>query len=237
MLKVWWTATKDLMYLTLGYKMKKNSENIFQEDSRKRKKLKVKGINNLAHNSGYIHDWNEQKKVRRNKILKYAVVYGGLLAATIVITIFINLQNLEQAKRDKQEFLASITPAPTQVVQSASPEPIDYSREFDTARIMYEDTVGYLIIPGTNIDFPIVQGEDNYFFENRNYDRSYSNVAATYMLAECNPEASRHIIIYGENVDIDDRFGELDAFLDHDFFINTEFFIRIPAFYVKFIYF
>lgn len=165
MLKVWWTATKDLMYLTLGYKMKKNSENIFQEDSRKRKKLKVKGINNLAHNSGYIHDWKEQKKVRRNKILKYAAVYGGLLTATIAITIFINLQNLEQAKRDKQEFLASITPAPTQVVQSASPEPIDYSREFDTARIMYEDTVGYLIIPGTNIDFPIVQGEDNYFLK------------------------------------------------------------------------
>jgi sortase B len=203
--------------------MRNNNKDIFESDNRKRKKLKIKGINNLAHNSGYMHDWSEEKKARRNRILKYAAVYGGLLAVTIGITIFVNMQDLNQAKRDREEFLANITPAPTQAVESASPEPVIYSREFDMALVMYPDTVGYLIIPGTDIDFPVVQGEDNYFFENRNYDRSYSNVAATYMLTECDPGSSRHIIIYGENVEIEDRFSQLESYLDYDFFAANEF--------------
>lgn len=203
--------------------MKRNNKSIFESDSRKSKRKKIKGVNNLAHNSGYIHEWKEEKKKRRNIILKYAVIYGGGLFLVIAITIFINVQNINQIRREQEDFLASITPAPTQVVVTPTPEPVEHSREFDTALIMYEDTVGYLIIPGTNIDFPIVQGEDNYFFENRNYDRSYSSIAATYMLSECDPLSSRHLIIYGENEDIDDRFGELDLYLDYDFFMTNEY--------------
>jgi len=202
----------------------KNRNSIFDSDNEKRRsKDSLKSVRDLGKNSGYLHDWKQHDTKRRNEKLKKLALFGGAVALTVIITVFVNVQNLNDIRKQREEFLAQITPAPTQVVERATPVPVEFSDEFARSLQLYEDTVAYLKIEDTNIDYPIVQGEDNYFFENRNYDRSYSEIAATYMLSECDIDTTRHIIIYGENEDIDNRFGELDSFLDYDFFATHEY--------------
>ena len=202
--------------------MKKN--NIFEQDSRKRrKKDNIKGIRSIERNSGYLHQWKEESSQRKMQKLKWWGTAAAVFILVISITIFINVINLNEVKRQKQEFLAQITPVPTEEPVQTTPEPVEYSSKFGRALKMYKDVVAYLTIEDTNIDFPIVQGEDNYFFENRNYDRTYSEIAATYMLSECDPNTSRHLVIYGENSDLEGRLGNLTNFLDYDFFYTHEY--------------
>ena len=204
--------------------MKKRNKNIFEPGlERKRKKDNIKGIKNISKNSGYLHDWKEVRTERRSKRLKLLGIFAAMFIVSVSVTIFINTQNFRQIRQQQEQFLAEMTPAPTQMIEHATLEPIEYSDDFHRALKQYQDVIGYLTIADTGIDFPIVQGEDNYFFENRNYDRSYSEIAATYMLTECNPTTSRHLVIYGENEDIEDRFGDLNEFLDYEFFIAHEF--------------
>ena len=194
----------------------------------KNKKTKTKNLQSAEINikdSGYLHEWKLETKKRRMKKLKWWGLAFAALTAAVLITVFINVVNLNEIKRQQDEFLAQITPVPTQesADENAGNTELEYSPEFEKALKMYPDAVGYLKIADTNIDFPIVQGEDNYFFENRNYDRTYSEVAATYMLSECDPDSSRHLIIYGENSEIEGRFGELNSFLDYDVFYTHEY--------------
>ena len=202
--------------------MKNNS--IFEPKQNKKKKLdKIKGVKNIAKNSGYLHEWREVLGKKRNKRLKGIALFGIALILTVSITVFINIQDLNQIRRERDQFLIQITPVPAETEVKTTAEPMEYSSEFERARKMYSDVVGYLVIPDTNIDFPIVQGEDDFFFENRNYDRTYSEIAATYMLTDCDIDTSRHIVIYGENSELEGRFGELNSFLDYDFFYNHEY--------------
>jgi len=201
----------------------KNS-NIFEQDnSKKRKKDDIKGVRNIAKNSGYLHEWKEETRKKRMQKLKWWGIAAAFFVLAVSVTVFVNVLNLNEVKRQKVEFLAQITPVPTEVPLQSTPEPTEYSSEFGRALKMYQDVVGYLTIADTSIEFPIVQGEDNYFFENRNYDRTYSEIAATYMLAECDPITSRHLVIYGENSDLDGRFGDLKNFLEYDFFFTHEY--------------
>lgn len=213
---------KGRTFLISGYKMK-NTNNIFENTTPSKKRSDIKDIKNIGRNSGYLHEWKEEQKKRRISAFKKIGLFGGILILTASITIFINYQNVKDIWAEQERILASITPAPTQRVERPTEEPVVYSQELTEAIRKYEDTVGYLKIADTNMDFPIVQGEDNFFYENRNYDRSYSEVAATYMLTECDAETSRHIVIYGENVDAAGRLGELNKYLDYDFFHTHEF--------------
>ena len=209
-------------YLILRYSMKKN-HNIFYSENNDKKNQDVKKLKNIAVDSGYLREWNAQTKSRRILKLKRLGLFLAVLAVTVSAVVLVNVQEIKKLERQRDEYLAQITQAPVPTIYKETPEPIEFSEEFESARKYYEDVVGYLKIADTNIDVPIVQGEDNYFFENRNYDRSYSDIAATYMLTECDLETSRHLIIYGENVDIDGRFGELNKFLEYDFFFSHEY--------------
>ncbi|MEX1377840.1 MAG: class B sortase [Eubacteriales bacterium] len=201
----------------------KKKHNIFYSENNDGKKQNIKKIKNITVDSGYLHDWKEQRKSKRSIFVKRFGVFFAALTVTVLSVVFGNVQELKRIQRQREEYLAQITQAPVPTIQKETPEPADYSDEFEYALRQYQDVVGYLKIDDTNIDFPIVQGEDNYFYENRNYDRTYSDVAATYMLTECDPKITRHLIIYGENEDIDGRLGELEEFLDHTFFMNHEY--------------
>ena len=206
--------------------MKDNNKSIFNSHKAEKKdKNDVKKIKSISYNSGYLHDWKQERNKKRNGILIKLAVFAAVFAVAVSVTIFINVHKLNKIKEERAEFLAQITPAPTQKIEKATEEPVEHSEELSRALVQYEDVIGYLKIEDTNIDFPIVQGEDNFFFENRNYDRSYSEIAATYLLAECDPSTSRHIIIYGENSELEGRLGDLNEYLDNDFFTNHEYII------------
>ena len=38
----------------------------------------------------------------------------------------------------------------------------------------YTDIVGWLEVPGTNIDYPVLQGEDNNYYVKHNYKQEYA---------------------------------------------------------------
>lgn len=203
----------DQIYLILGYNMKFSLREIFSRKS--------KGINDfesIGRNSGYLHEWKKQRSKRFSKRLTKAVIFITVFAFAIIVSVYINMIKLRKIQYEQEIIVANHTPGPTEFIPQDTPEPYIYSEELTEALLDYADVIGYLKIADTGMDYPIVQGEDNYFFKNRNFDRSYSKVAATYMLSECDPNVTRHLTIYGENIDEDYHFGDLDEFLDGEFF-------------------
>lgn len=81
------------------------------------------------------------------------------------------------------------------------------------------DVVAWLTIDDTNIDYPVVQGEDNSYYLNRDALGDYSLSGSIFMDSENSPDFSDpYTLLYGHHMDYNVMFGGLDSFEDEDYF-------------------
>lgn len=81
------------------------------------------------------------------------------------------------------------------------------------------DVVGYLNIPGTSIDYPVMQTKENSdFYLNHDFDKEYSFYGTPYLSAYCDLKESDNLIIYGHNISGGRMFGALTKYKDEKFY-------------------
>lgn len=100
------------------------------------------------------------------------------------------------------------------------------------------DTVAWLTVPGTNIDGPVQQAEDNDYYLRRNERGEPSHDGCYFADYECDfsgDTLSTNTIIYGHTFtapgqDPNIGFGQLNAFLDAEFAAeNTQIFLSVAS--------
>ena len=82
----------------------------------------------------------------------------------------------------------------------------------------YPQVKGRIIVDGTSIDFPVVQGDDNEFYLDHDYDNSYYINGGVFIDHVHQGDFSdQNTVIYGHNVRIGYIFHDLDKFRDKNF--------------------
>lgn len=86
------------------------------------------------------------------------------------------------------------------------------------------DIYGYIHIDGTNISYPIVQGEDNEYYLNRTWNGEYVVVGSIYadFRADRTLTNNRNTVFYGHNMRDGKMFNNVMNFLEEDVFYNKE---------------
>lgn len=75
-----------------------------------------------------------------------------------------------------------------------------------------EDVLGWIRIPDTKIDYPLLQGEDNDFYLNNTWDKQPNSVGSIFLEYLNSPDLTDYnTIIYGHNM----RNGSMFAALQH----------------------
>jgi len=85
-----------------------------------------------------------------------------------------------------------------------------------------EDIVGWIRLPNSRIDYPIVQGIDNNFYVYHDIQRSSSS-AGTIFIDRRNNEnfTDFNTVIYGHNMINGSKFADLESFSDIGYFHNN----------------
>ena len=85
-------------------------------------------------------------------------------------------------------------------------------------RMIYEinrDLVGWIAIPGTDIDYPVVQAEDSDYYLSHDFFGEENNNGQIILDANCDPYTpSYNLVISGHNMRTDKMFGTLDEYRD-----------------------
>ena len=79
------------------------------------------------------------------------------------------------------------------------------------------EIVGWIKVPVTKIDYPILQGKEWNEYLHKNYKGDYSYAGSIFI----QPEAAfndQHLIIYGHNMRVKSMFGSLHDFESEDFY-------------------
>ena len=84
------------------------------------------------------------------------------------------------------------------------------------------DIVGWIEIEDTNINYPVLQGDDDDYYLTHNYKKEKAKNGAIFLTSKYNWEIpSNNYIIYGHNkMTSDQMFSDLLKYADKDFFNN-----------------
>ncbi|XOK62527.1 class B sortase [Paenibacillus elgii] len=94
--------------------------------------------------------------------------------------------------------------------------------QFRTLLDVNPDVVGWLRIGNTAIDYPVVQGEDNAYYLNRNYKGEEASAGSIFLdFRNDIGKAQLNTVIYGHRMKDGSMFGDLKKFLKEDFFRDT----------------
>lgn len=102
-------------------------------------------------------------------------------------------------------------------------EPIDLSGwpqvDFEQLAQINPDVVGWIYIKDTNINYPIVQGENNDYYLKRLFDGTYNSAGCIFLDAACKSDFSgKHSIIYGHHMKNQTMFADLMKYKNQIFF-------------------
>lgn len=161
---------------------------------------------------------------QRTKALLAAVISGAAFAGLVGGLIFWLPSYKEKKEMEAIKPQETQTTAPPTDEPEATPDP---AAEEAAQRAKYADLIarnpefaGWIEIPGVDIDLPILQTTDNYFYLYHDLDRADDKRGMPFADYECDMKNGRHLIIYGHNMGVNntDRFSNLQKYRDADYY-------------------
>lgn len=201
---------------------------------------KYKKVNErLLLNTNITFKINYSEEYRRNNLFKqininFIKVSLGAVILVIIFMIGINyyknyvdeqhylgIENnlkeiikVNQKKTEEENPLDVIEPGDedltTTTTTTTSVYDIQYEKVFSTLQEINKDTVGWLTVNNTRIDYPVVQAKDNDYYLRRDYYQNKNRHGWIFMDYRNNPdELNENTIIYGHNLANQTMFGTL----------------------------
>lgn len=153
-----------------------------------------------------------------------------ILLCTMVITgsIFISLLlDYHEGSQKYENLLVYVTPSQsnnscTNTDQSTNADSYSIqfpSIDFQELQNINPDVIGWIQIPNTSINYPILQGDDNSYYLTHLIDGTWNRSGSIFLDCRSNPDLKDKVsIIHGHNMLNGTMFQDLELFKSQDFF-------------------
>lgn len=164
---------------------------------------------------------------RRRKLIFAAAVLLIAVSGSMLLWDYVNQRKSEQIYEELASQVEETTQAPQEETEEAYVSPID----FEELWAINEDVVGWLTIPGTVIDYPILhdpESNDTYLYT----DIEGNRTAAGSIYLDCDNEgdfSDLHNVLYGHHMKNGTMFKDIMKFREQDFMEeHQEAYIYLP---------
>lgn len=162
---------------------------------------------------------------KKNKSKKYMkailnlVIYIMLLSILLYSGIKIykwykdNINNNEITEKIKE----------TVKIEDKDENKKEYTIDFSKLKEQNSDTVAWIKVNNTNIEYPVVKAQNNDFYLKHSFDKS--NNSAGWIFADYRNKfdgTDKNIIIYGHNMKDNSMFGSLKSVISEDWYNNED---------------
>ncbi len=173
---------------------------------------------------------SRQTKKKRNRL----IVLLAILLVILCIVLFLVFKNITAAYGPTVNYpspapAAAAEPSPQNPSQSAkiseslnnNSEPFTIQSSFIDMLNQNPDTIGYISIPNTLVQYPVVQTVDNDYYMGKDFYRNSSDSGAIFMDFRNNIrdiESPNNFILYGHHMKDDSMFATLTYYYSNQFF-------------------
>lgn len=129
--------------------------------------------------------------------------------------------DLEPAPEPEPE-LAPLPPLPEEAAMLAE-------LDLEALRAENPDVVGWILIPGTEVNYPLMQGEDNEYYLEHTWKKEYSAAGSIFLECQNDPSLEGfHTLIYGHRMKNNSMFGSIKFYSDPSYLAEH------PSVYIAF---
>ncbi len=167
-----------------------------------------------------MNNGKSQSKVKKALIIILVIILFLLCACGVVYLVW-NVYNNYMA----QSIYDNLNEQYVNEVEQETPELIENPIDFKSLQEINSDVYAWIKVPGTVIDYPILQNEQDDYYLRRSIYKKYL-LAGTIFSNKCNSKdfSDPVTLIYGHNMRDDTMFYMLHYFEDKEFFDNNEYF-------------
>lgn len=175
---------------------------------------------NKQNKKGNRYKENTKKKVKTNKNL----IPNIILIFFIILFVFSGFKiimwflNNRENKKIAEEISQAIT-----IDEESVEEKEKYKVDFQALKDKNSDTVGFLKVNGTNIEYTVVKGINNSYYLKHNFNKESNS--AGWIFADYKNKVDgtdKNLVIYGHNMRDDSMFGSLKNILNDDWHNEEE---------------
>lgn len=88
----------------------------------------------------------------------------------------------------------------------------------------FDNSIGWICIPETEINYPVMYSGDNEFYLHRAVDGGYLRVGSIFLDFHCNADFTGKInILYGHNMSDGSMFADVTKFIDSNYFDSHDY--------------
>lgn len=157
----------------------------------------------------------------KKKLFKVVMRIIELIFLILLVYSSINIFKWYNNNKENKQIINEIAESVT--INEDTNEEKKYKINFEELKQKNSDTVAWLKVENTNIEFPIVQANNNSYYLTHNFDKKY-NVAG-WIFADYKNKldgTDRNIVVYGHNMRNNSMFGSLKDVITEEWYNNEE---------------
>ncbi len=159
------------------------------------------------------NDKKHGRKISARKVLAAVFLCVFLFALWKVGSILLEYRDIDKLYEDTA---AEYTTDVMDNLDEATSGPIDV--DLESLREENDDVIGWIYIPDTNVNFPLLQGEDNEQYLYQSYEKEYLTAGSIFLDYRCSDDFSDgNTVIYGHNMHNGSMFGKLKKYASEDY--------------------
>lgn len=169
---------------------------------------------------------NISNNTRRN-LIRLAMACLVLVMVLCAVRLYRNYRQAEQARLDAERWASLAAETTEESTPAETPEETEPETEppyvspvnFEELSKINPEIVGWLTIPGTKVDYPIVQTTDNETYLHKSFDGQDSKAGTIFLDSDSSSDfTGRNNIIYGHHMRDGSMFKDVVKFKEKDYF-------------------
>lgn len=171
------------------------------------------GNNSMADENEAYRPQEQDARKRRGKVISWIVIAVAVAVLVFALVQIMDIKSEDWAGEKAYDNLKAAAEP------SEAADPRDRKIDFDALKAINQDIIGWIYIPDTKIDYPVVIGTDNDYYISHNADQSKNRAGAIFLDYQNAPDFSdQNTIIYGHRMNDGSMFADLHNYEKEDFF-------------------
>lgn len=173
---------------------------------------------NVDKNNKEYREENVEQRVGMTELIGRRILklLNSIIQYVVLTIILVVVAFASYAMWDSEQIYSA---ADASQYEKFKPSEEDEGKSFEELQVINPEIFSWLTVFGTNIDYPVAQGETNMKYVNTNAEGNYSLSGSIFLDCNSSKEFSDfNSIIYGHHMEKQTMFGELGLFAEQSYF-------------------
>ena len=160
---------------------------------------------------------------KKNIITTLMLIIFSIILVISAIEIIKWYKNNRENQKIQEEISEAITIKEDEEEEAEKENSSKYNVDFEKLKQQNEDTVGWLKVEGTDVEYVVVQSTNNKYYLDRNFEQKINS--AGWIFADYKNKldgTDKNIVIYGHNRRDGSMFGSLKNILKEEWYSKEE---------------